>query len=123
MNALGLLTFALAVVYFAAAFLHTGGTIPLVPVTFEASQPASIAETIIGIALSVAAVMVLRTGPSRAVWALYVFALAFTLLGFTIILLAGQGGPDLWVHFIMLGGLAACFALLFFSARGRPRSI
>jgi hypothetical protein len=121
MNALGPLTIALALVYFAAALLHTGATIPLLAVTFEASQPAAIAETIIGIALSVAAAMVLRTGPSRVVWALYVFSLAFTLLGFTIILAAGQGGPDLWVHFLMLGGLAACFALLF-STRGRPRS-
>lgn len=120
MTALALLTTALALVYFAAAILHTGTTIPLLP-AFEPSQPAATAETIIGIALSVAAVMVLRAGPSRAVWALYVFALAFTLLGFTIILLVGRGGPDLWAHFIMLGGLAACFALLF-NARGRPRS-
>lgn len=121
MKALALLTIALAVVYFAAAVLHTGATIPLLPVTFEPSRPAAIAETIIGIALVLAAGMALRAGPSRAVWALYVFALSFTLLGLTIILLVGRGGPDLWVHFVMLAGLAACFALLF-GARGRSIS-
>ncbi len=121
MTALVPLSLVLALVYFAAAALHAGLAIPLVPVTFEPSRPATIAETIIGVALSIAAVMVSRAGPSRAVWGLYVFALAFTLLGFTIILLIGRGGPDLWVHFVMLGGLAACFALLI-GARGGPRS-
>lgn len=120
MKGLALLTIALAVVYFAAAVLHTGATIPFLPL-FEPSQPASIAETIIGIALVLAAGLALRAGPSRAVWALYVFALSFTLLGFTLILLVGRGGPDLWVHFVMLGGLAVCFALLF-GARGRSLS-
>ncbi|MGH2491987.1 MAG: hypothetical protein ACRDF9_10795 [Candidatus Limnocylindria bacterium] len=123
MNALAPLTIALAVVYFVAAILHTGITIPLGPVTLafpEPSQPATVAETIIGVALTLAAAaMVLRARPSRIVWGLYVFALAGTLLGFTIILLVGRGGPDLWVHLLMLAGLAGGFALL---ARERRRS-
>ena len=45
------------------------------------------------------------------------FALAGTLLGTTIVLLRGLGGPDLWVRGVMLAGLAGGFILLL-AARG-----
>lgn len=119
-----LLTTVNALLYLAASLLHTGVTIPLGPlvIAFPApSPPASIAEGLIGVVLSVAAVTLFRAGSIRLVWGAYIFALAGTLLGLSIILAARVGGPDLWIHFVMLAGLATGFALLA-GARGRTRS-
>jgi hypothetical protein len=123
-NALTLVTTVNALLYLVASLLHTGVTIPLgsLVIGFPApSQPASIAEGLIGVALSVAAVTLFRAGSIRLVWGAYIFALAGTLLGLSIIIATGTGGPDLWIHFFMLAGLAAGFALLM-AARGRIRS-
>lgn len=124
MNALTLVTTVNALLYLAVSLLHTGVTIPLgsVVIGFPApSPPASIAEGLIGVVLGVAAVTLFRAGSIRLVWGAYIFALAGTLLGLSIILATRTGGPDLWVHFFMLAGLAAGFALLG-AARGRTRS-
>jgi hypothetical protein len=43
------------------------------------------------------------------------------MLGLSILLAARVGGPDLWIHFVMLTGLAVGFALLV-RARGRALS-
>jgi positive regulator of sigma E activity len=86
------------------------------------SPPASVAEGLIGVALAVAAVTLVRAPSLRFAWIAYVFALGGTLLGLSIILASRIGGPDLWVHFVMLAGVAAGFALLA-GARGPIRSI
>jgi hypothetical protein len=67
------------------------------------------------------ALTLFRAGSIRLVWGAYIFALAGTLLGLSIIIATRTGGPDLWIHFFMLAGLAAGFALLA-AARGRTRS-
>ena len=120
--ALGLLTAANAVVYLVASLLHLGVKIPLGSVTLgfpEPSPPATIAEGLIGAGLAAAAVALFARGNGgrRPVWGAYVFALAGTLLGTTIVLLRGLGGPDVWVHGVMLAGLAGGFILLL-AARG-----
>ena len=43
----------------------------------------------------------------------YVIALAGTLFGLSIVVARGLLGVDLWIHVLMLVGLAAGFALLF----------
>jgi hypothetical protein len=124
MNALALVTTVNALLYLAASLLHTGVTIPLgsLVLGFPApSPPASIAEGLIGAVLAVAAVALIRAPPARLAWGAYVFALVGTLFGLSIIVLTQTGGPDLWIHFFMLAGLAAGFALLV-AARGRTRS-
>lgn len=124
MNALSLVTTVNALLYLAASLLHTGVTLPLgsLVIGFPApSPPASIAEGLIGVVLLAAAVTLFRAGPFRFVWGAYIFALAGTLLGLSIIIATRTGGPDLWIHFFMLAGLAAGFALLA-GARGRTRS-
>jgi hypothetical protein len=119
MSALTAVTAANALLYLAAALFHSG----VIPVTFfQPSPPATVAEGLIGVVLSVAAVTLFRAGSIRLVWGAYVFALAGTLLGLSIIIATRTGGPDLWIHFFMLAGLAAGFALLA-AARGRIRSI
>ena len=40
-------------------------------------------------------------------------ALAGTLFGLTIVVLRGLLGVDLWIHVVMLAGLAVAFGLLF----------
>jgi hypothetical protein len=37
------------------------------------------------------------------------------VFGLTIALLRGLEGPDIWVHFLMLRGLAGGFAILVFA--------
>ena len=127
MGALALVTSANAVLYLGASLLHTGVTIPLGPLTlgFPApSQPAAIAEGLIGAVLAVAAVILFTTRSLRLVWAAYIFALLGTLLGLSIIVASRVGGPDLWIHFVMLTGLATGFVLLRRAGRHpeRPRS-
>lgn len=115
MKALALLTTANALLYLAASLLHTGVTIPLgsLAIGFPApSLPASVAEGLIGIVLAVAAATLFLGRSLRFAWGAYIFALAGTLLGLSIILARGVGGPDLWIHFVMLPALAGGFALL-----------
>lgn len=125
MSALRFITTANAALYLIASLLHTGVSAEIGPMRlgFAApSPPATIAEGLIGLALAAAAVSLFRSvGPSRWVWAAYVFALAGTLLGTTIIVRTQVGGPDLLVHVFMLAGLAVGYALLA-SLRGRTRS-
>ena len=118
MSALTVLTTANALLYLAAALFHSGVTGVTI---FQASTPASVAEGLIGVVLSVAAVTLFRAGSIRLVWGAYIFALALTLVGLSIIVATRTGGWDLWIHFFMLAGLAAGFALLA-AARGRTRS-
>ena len=113
------MTGANALLYLAAALFHSG--VPLPITVFQPSPPAGVAEGLIGVVLAVAAAMLVRAPSTRFTWGAYVFALAGTLLGLSIILAARIGGPDLWVHFVMLAGLALGFALLA-RARGRTRS-
>ena len=123
-SALTAVTAANALLYLAAALLHTGVTIPFGSTTLgfpQPSPPAAVAEGLIGAVLSAAAAKLLQSPPMRFTWGAYIFALAGTLLGLSIIVAARTGGPDLWIHFFMLAGLATGFALLA-GARGRTRS-
>lgn len=124
---LALWTVANAVVFFVAAILHLGVKIPLRFVTLaflDPILPATIVEAVIGIALAVAATALFVHAPSRQQLTLraYAFASIGTLFGLTVALLRGLRGPDIWVHFVMLGGLAAGFALLFAHERFRQGS-
>jgi hypothetical protein len=124
---LGLVTAANATIYFIAALLHLGIAVPLGFATLTFPEPipaATVVEGLIGVALAAAAVSLLARGrsASRLTWAAYVFALVGTVFGLTVALVRGLSGPDIWVHFLMLAGLAAGFALLA-SGRRRPQPV
>jgi hypothetical protein len=102
------ITAANTLVYFAAAMYHSGLVIPA-----GALAAASIAEALLGFVLLLAFVGVLPR------WPAYLIALAGTLFGLTIVLLRGLLGVDLWIHVVMLAGLAVAFLLLF-SRRASP---
>ena len=91
-----------ALIYLAAATYHSGVLVPA-----GALAAASIAEALLGLVLVAALVGWLspRIG--------YVIALAGTLFGLTIVVLRGLLGVDLWIHVVMLAGLAVAFGLLF----------
>jgi len=91
-----------ALIYFGAATYHSG-----VLVAAGALAPASIAEALLGVVLVVALVGWLS--PRIA----YAIVLAGTIFGLTIVILRGLVGVDLWIHVVMLAGLAVGFALLF----------
>jgi len=119
---LPLVTVVNAALYLGAALLHLGVRVPLGFVTLAFPQPilpAAIAEGLIGGVLALAAGALLVRGRAARDWAwrAYAFALLGTLFGLTIVLLRQLGGPDLGVHFVMLAGLAAGFALLAASRR------
>jgi hypothetical protein len=99
-----------ALIYFAAATYHSGLLSPA-----GASAAAAIAETLLGL------VLVAALAGFLSPWVAYGITLAGTLLGLSIILAVGDFGLDLWIHVVMLAGLAAAFALLF-SARRAARS-
>jgi hypothetical protein len=105
---LRLVTAANALVYFAAATYHSGFVIPA-----GALAAASIAEALLGLVLLLAFFGVLPPRPA------YVIAVAGTLFGLTIVVLRGRLGVDLWIHVVMLAGLAIAFSLLF-SRRASP---
>jgi hypothetical protein len=114
---LTLLTVANAAVFFAAAVLHLGVRIPLGFATLavpEPIPPATVVETLIGAGLAAAAVALFVH--ARRAWRLtraaYIFALGGTLFGLTVALLRGLRGLDIWIHFVMLAGLAAGLVLL-----------
>jgi hypothetical protein len=124
MNALALVTTANAGLYLTAAILHSGvmGAPGATTLGFQPSPAATVAEGLIGVVLAVAAVMLFRApSAGRPAWGAYLFSLAGTMLGLSILLAARVGGPDLWIHFVMLTGLAVGFALLV-RARGRALS-
>jgi hypothetical protein len=99
---LRVVTAANTLVYFAAATYHSGLVIPA-----GVLGAASIAEALLGLVLLLALFGVLPP------WLAYAIALAGTLFGLTIVVLRGLGGVDLWVHVVMLAGLAIAFLLLF----------
>ena len=99
---LRVVTIVNALIYFGAATYHSG-----VLVAAGALAPASIAEALLGGVLMVALVGWLS--PRIA----YAIVLAGTLFGLTIVILRGLLGVDLWIHVLMLAGLAVGFALLF----------
>jgi Domain of unknown function (DUF1772) len=110
--ALALLSAANAALYFAAAVLHLGVTVPLGFATVgfaEPIPPATVVEAAIGAGLAAAAVIAWTNGRAALAWArgAYVFAVVGTLFGLTIVLLRRLEGLDVWVHFLMLIGLAA----------------
>jgi hypothetical protein len=99
---LRVVTIVNALIYFGAAIYHSG-----VLVAAGALAPASIAEALLGLVLIVA--LVGWFSPRIA----YAIVLAGTIFGLTIVVLRGLLGVDLWIHVVMLAGLALGFALLF----------
>jgi len=73
-----------------------------------------VVEALIGTGLAGAAValFVHARRERRLAWAAYVFALAGTLFGLTVPLLRGLRGLDIWIHVVMLAGLACGLVLL-----------
>ena len=121
---LKLLTMANAALYFVAALLHLGVWIPLGFVTLSVTEPippATVVETLIGAALAAAAVaqFVQARREQRLTWGAYVFALIGTVFGLTVALLRGLQGLDIWIHVVMLAGLAGGFVLLSRAASSR----
>jgi hypothetical protein len=115
--ALKLLTVVNAALYFVAALLHLGMRIPLGFVTLSVPEPipaATVVETLIGAGLATAAVaqFVHARRERRLTWAAYMFALVGTVFGLTVALLRRLQGLDIWIHVVMLAGLAAGFVLL-----------
>ncbi len=98
---LRVVTIVNALVYFGAATYHSG-----VVVAAGALAPASIAEALLGLVL--VAGLVGWVSP----WVAYGIVLAGTLFGLSIVVARGLLGVDLWIHVIMLVGLAVAFALL-----------
>jgi hypothetical protein len=114
---LKLLTVVNAALYFVAALLHLGVRIPLGFVTLSVPEPippATVMEALIGAGLAAAAVaqFVHARRERRLTWAAYVFALVGTVFGLTVALLGGLQGLDIWIHVVMLAGLAGGFVLL-----------
>jgi hypothetical protein len=108
---LGPLTAVNAALYVVAAVLHLGVKIPLGPVTLGFPEPipaATVVEAFIGAGLAAAAAVLLMRGrPARRwAWSAYGFASLGTIFGLTIALLRRLEGPDIWVHYAMLAGLA-----------------
>jgi hypothetical protein len=99
---LRVVTIVNALIYFGAATYHSG-----MLVAAGALAPASIAEALLGLVL--VAALVGWLSPRIA----YPIVLVGTLFGLTIVVLRGLLGVDLWIHVVMLAGLAAAFALLF----------
>jgi hypothetical protein len=97
-----------------AALLHLGVRIPLGFVTLSVPEPippATVVETLIGAGLAAAAQFIHARHERALTWAAYVFALVGTVFGLTIALLRGLQGLDIWLHIVMLAGLAGGFVL------------
>jgi hypothetical protein len=99
---LRVVTIVNALIYFGAAIYHSG-----VLVSVGVLGPASIAEALLGL------VLVAALAGAISARIAYVIVLAGTLFGLTIVVLRGLLGVDLWIHLIMLAGLAVAFALIF----------
>jgi hypothetical protein len=114
---LKLLTVVNSALYFAAALLHLGMRISLGSVTLSVPEPippATVVETLIGAGLAVAAgaQFVHAQHKRRLTWAAYVFALVGTVFSLTVALIRGLQGLDIWIHIVMLVGLAGGFIFL-----------
>jgi hypothetical protein len=96
------LTILNALIYFGASLYHSG-----VLVSAGALGPASIAEALLGLVLVTA--LVGWVSPRIA----YGIVLAGTIFGLSIVVARGLLGVDLWIHVVMLAGLAVAFVLLF----------
>ena len=101
-GALRALTIVNALIYFGASAYHSGLLVPA-----GALAPASIAEALLGLVLVTALIGVV---PPRIA---YGIVLAGTIFGLSIVIARGLLGVDLWIHVVMLAGLAAGFVLLF----------
>src|SRR5207302_9456771 len=108
---LRLVTIVNALIYFGAAPDHSG-----VLVTAGALAPAAIAEALLGLVL--VAGLLGWLSPRVA----YGIALAGTLFGLSIVVARGLLGVDLWIHVLMLVGLAVAFALIFVRRAARPET-
>ena len=113
---LTLLTVANVALYIVAALLHLGVSIPLGFATLNVPEPippAAVVEALIAAGLAAAVVATIRAPRSqRLTRAAYVFALIGTVFGLTIALIRGLRGLDIWIHLVMLAGLAGGFVLL-----------
>lgn len=113
---LALLTMANFALYVVAAALHLGMTIPLGFATLHVPEPippAVVVEAVIAAGLFAGAVATFRGHRSqRLIRAAYVVALIGTIFGLTIALVRGLRGLDIWIHLLMLAGLAGGFVLL-----------
>ena len=101
-GALRALTILNALIYFGASAYHSGLLVPA-----GALAPASIAEALLGLVLLIALFGVIS--PRIA----YVVVFVGTIFGLSIVIARGLLGVDLWIHVIMLAGLAAGLVLLF----------
>lgn len=111
-----LLTIANIVLYVVAAVLHLGVSIPLGFATLDVPEPvppAVAVEAIIAVGLATSVVGMFRGHNSqRLTRAAYIVALIGTVFGLTIALVRGLRGLDIWIHLVMLAGLAGGFVLL-----------
>ena len=72
-----------------------------------------VVEAVIAAGLFAGAVATFRGhGSQRLIRAAYVVALIGTIFGLTIALVRGLRGLDIWIHLLMLAGLAGGFVLL-----------
>ena len=101
-GALRALTIVNALIYLGASAYHSGLLVPA-----GALAPASIAEALLGLVLVTALIGVV---PPRIA---YGIVLAGTIFGLSIVIARGLLGVDLWIHVVMLAGLAVGFVLLF----------
>ena len=100
------LTIVNALIYLGASLYHSG-----LVVSAGALGPASIAEALLGAVLVAGAAELINSRLTYGV------VLAGTLFGLTIVVLRGLSGVDLWIHIVMLAGLALGFWLIFNGAR------
>jgi hypothetical protein len=101
-GALRTITILNALIYFGASAYHSGLLVPA-----GALAPASIAEALLGLVLVSA--LIGLVAPRIA----YGIVLAGTIFGLSIVVARGLLGVDLWIHVVMLAGLALAFVLLF----------
>lgn len=103
--------------YIVAAVLHLGVRIPLGFATLavpEPIPPATAVGALIAAGLATAAIATVRQAhlQPRLTRVAYVVALIGRVFGLTIALLRGLRGLDIWIHLVMLAGLAGGFGLL-----------
>jgi hypothetical protein len=117
-TAVGILSAVYAATFFLGAVLHLGGTIPLGFAVLAEPRilPATVVESLCGLALTVAAIAVftrMRWAWTAAVTA-HAFALGGVLLGVTALALGAGPSTDLNAiyHRVMLVALLAVLALL-----------
>jgi hypothetical protein len=106
-------------VYFGAVLLHLGIRIPLGPIVLAVPNPilpASIVETILGIAavINLAVLMRARRSPTRITLGIHLFLLAGVALGMISLFFRVGPPPNLnWtIHYVMLATIAVVMALL-----------